>query len=197
MGTDDHLPALRRPDPAFAELAVGAGWYRRPACIRVPGPASAAATFEIVKSAKHQSEGTVAGGKAVCPFPDCGRVIDGDTIKAEAQAGRMGEQLFAIVYKRRTITRTKTGRAREKWVRGYRAPRPEDDVADFVAARLAEKLPEWEAFDLMPSEPIPLGNKTEEPRRYGMTSWRDLFNPRQLYGHAASVEIFRELLVRS
>ena len=61
-------------------------------------------------------------------------MIDGDEIKRQAQAGGMGEQLYAVVFKRRVLAKTKTGRTREKWVRGYRAPRPEDDVSALVAA---------------------------------------------------------------
>jgi putative DNA methylase len=150
--------------------------------------------FEIVTNAKDQSEGTVARGDGLCPFPDCGRPIDGDHIKTEAQAGRMGEQLYAIVYKRRVLKTTKTGRKREGWERGYRAPTTEDDVSELIAQRLADKMPLWEAEDLIPNERISEGLKTEEPRRYGMNVWRDLFSPRQLLGLATAVEIYRELL---
>ena len=151
--------------------------------------------FEIVHTAREQSAGTIAGGRATCPFADCGRVIDGDEIKAIAQAGDMGEQLYAVVYKKRIQTITKSGKpGREKWERGYRAPRPEDDVFDEVKARLEEKLPYWEARDMVPTETIPDGLKTSEPLRYGMNYWKDIFSPRQLYCHCTSVEVFRELL---
>ncbi len=159
-----------------------------------PGEAGRVCRFRIVREAREQSEGTVARGRAACPWPDCRRVIGGDEIKAQAQAGRMGEQLFAVVYKEQVITETKTGRRREKWVRRYRAPRPEDDNSAAIAERLAEKLPEWEAYNLIPTEQIPDGTKTSEPLRYGMRRWRDLFSPRQLLCHCTGVEVFRELL---
>ena len=159
-----------------------------------PGSEGRTCTFDIVHSVAEQSSGTVARGDGTCPFPDCGRVIDGDVIKEQAQAGQMGEQLYTVVYKERVEVRTKTGRVREKWVRGYRAPHPGDDNGAEVRARLAEKLPEWEAFDLVPSERIPDGNKTTEPQRYGMSLWRDLFSPRQFLCHGTSAEVFREML---
>lgn len=152
-------------------------------------------SFEIVHSAREQSAGTITGGRATCPFADCGRVIDGDEVKAIAQAGGMGEQLFTVVYKRAIQTFKKSGEpGRVKWERGYRAPRPEDDVFEEVRARLEEKLPYWEAMDMIPTEAIPDGLKTSEPLRYGMNSWKDIFSPRQLYCHGTSVEVFRELL---
>ena len=79
-------------------------------------------------------------------------------------------------------------------MRAYRAPRREDDNGAEIRARLEEKLPEWEAFDMVPGESIPDGNKTTEPQRYGMRHWRDLFSPRQLLCHGTGVEVFREML---
>ena len=52
-------------------------------------------------------------------------------------------------------------------------------------------------MDIVPTEAIPPGTKTEEPRRYGMMRWQEIFSPRQLMGHASSVEVFRELLVEN
>ena len=63
-----------------------------------------------------------------------------------------------------------------------------------IQARLAEKLPEWEALDLVPSEKFPKVSNDDRPIQYGMPLWRDLFSPRQLLCHGTSVEIFREML---
>ena len=154
--------------------------------------------FEIVKSVKEQSAGTVTGGDATCPFPDCGRIVASDELKRQAQAGQMGEQLYTVVFKRRIETRTKSGkRGKDKWERGYRAPRAEDDVSALLAERLAEKLPEWEALDLVPMERVPEEINDDRPIQYGMPLWRDLFSPRQLLGHCTAVEVYRELLVEA
>ena len=151
-------------------------------------------SFEIVRTAGEQSAGTVARGDGICPYGDCGRVIDGAEIKRQAREGRMGEQLFAVVYKRRVKTTLKSGkRGRDRWVREYRAPRPEDDNRAEIRARLEEKLPEWEVFDMVPTESY--GDMyCDRSKIYGVKKWRDLFSPRQLLCHGTSVEVFREML---
>lgn len=162
-----------------------------------PGDANRHCTFEVVGSARQQSEGTVKGGDATCPYPDCGRVIDGDQVKAQAQTGGMGEQLYAVVFKRRLPTEyTKTGKAKkDKWERSYRAPCPEDDNSAAIEAALAEKLPEWEALDILPTEGIgEISNYERGHIMYGMTFWKDLFSKRQLLCHGFSVEALRGLI---
>lgn len=159
-----------------------------------PGHEDRHCKIEIVRSVEEQSEGTVAGGDAVCPYTDCGRAIDGDDIKRQAQAGQMGDQLFAVVYKRQFITKTKTGKNKIKWVRGYRAPTADDDNSAKIAAILDEKLPEWAAIDAIPSEAIPDGSKTDEAHRYGASDWLTMFSPRQLLAHGIGAEVFREML---
>ncbi len=160
-------------------------------------------TFELVETTTEQSAGTVKKGDAICPFPDCGRVFENTEIQAQAQSGKMGEQLYAVVYaERQVVGQTKSGKPKHKKTRGYRAPGTDDDVADAVNTFLAEKMPEWEARGIVPTEPIPEGHKTgddtgegtDKPLKAGMRLWRDMFSRRQLLGHCISVEVYHEMI---
>ena len=173
----------------------GTGVRLKPELVSGPGSNGRICSFEIVTSVEEQSKGTVSRGDGICPYPDCDRVIDGDEIKRQAQAGQLGEQLFSVVYKERITRKLKSGkRGKDKWVRSYRAPRPEDDNSAEIQIRLAEKLSEWEALNIVPSEKFPETSNDDRPIQYGMPLWRDMFSPRQLLCHGTSVEIFREML---
>lgn len=160
-------------DPVAARLICEKD---RPAC-----------RFEIVKgkqaAAARPDDGTIRRGTAVSPWTE--EVIDGDYIKAEAQAGRMGQQLYALGIQ------TDAGKD----------SRPPTKV-DLAAIHRAEEelgalLPKWEAKGLIPTEDIPDGNKTSEPRRYGMNRWKDIFSPRQLLALGTYLEVLAEVMAEA
>jgi adenine-specific DNA methylase len=160
-----------------------------------PGEPGRRCDFVIVEAETEQHEGTMSGGNALCPYSDCARTIDGDEIKRQAQRGDLGEQMFAVVAKRRVNRITKSGGTRVAWERFFRKPKQEDE-SPLISSALADKMPEWNARDFLPSEDIPEGNKTEEPLRYGFRCWTDLFNERQLLAHGFAVETYHELINR-
>ncbi len=172
----------------------GAGVKLKPHKSRGPGSEGRVCSFQIVQSVQEQSEGTVSHGDGLCPYPDCRRVISGDEIKAAAKSGNMGEQLYAVAYKKRITTRTKTGKIREKWIKKCREPNRNDDNAEFIRTKLEEKLQKWDVNSIIPNESVQHGFKTKELVQFSMNYWQDLFSPRQLLCHGTSVEAFRELL---
>jgi putative DNA methylase len=182
--------------PNWRLAADGTGIRLQPRCESGPGSQGRRCDFVIVYSTENQSIATVSDGDGTCPFQDCGRVINGDEIKRQAQEHLMGEQIFAILGKRSIETSTKTGkRGKDKWERFFRAPLPEDDSMDAINAALAIKLPEWETLDIIPTENIDnISNYDRGHRLYGVEKWIEMFNPRNVLCHGTSVEVFRELL---
>jgi adenine-specific DNA methylase len=162
-----------------------------------PDAVSKTVRFEIVRRANEHSKGTVKDGVGECPFPECQRsnpTIEAEEIKRQAEAGDFGHQLFAIVFKKEVEVPTKNGRTRRKMERGFRAPRPEDEIEAVVQRALLKKMPEWQARGIVPDERFPEDSNDTRPIQYGAPLWRDLFNPRQLFGHCTSVEVFHDLV---
>jgi len=124
-------------------------------------------------------KGTVNRGIGRSPWT--GETIPGNYIKEEAQAGRMGQVLYAIVIKVRG---------------GFRFRIPSDN--DLRAIEEAEQSLEnkrslWIKKGIIPTEDIPKGNKTSEPHRYGIYKWENMFSPRQFFGLGTYAECLHEL----
>ena len=73
-------------------------------------------------------------------------------------------------------------KGREKSVRYYRSPTPQDIEREQKAlALLMERFDDWQRRGYIPSRRIEPGDKTDEPiRTRGWTHWHHLFTPRQL-----------------
>ncbi|MDW7991187.1 MAG: DUF1156 domain-containing protein, partial [Anaerolineae bacterium] len=150
---------LSRDPPRAVRLLTDPAWDEPRFEIYTPSPAGREKGLEgedspspspISERGRGQGEGvrspdlgTVSGGVARSPWT--GETIDGEYIKAQAQAGRMGQILYAVALKR-------TGGF------DFRAPTPEDlQAARAAEAELARLRPRWEAENLIPTEPVPEG----------------------------------------
>ena len=161
----------------------------------VPDTERGECSFEIVDKVADQSPGTVNDAIATCPYPNCGATTPRDYISQEAQEGRLDHKLYCIIYRDQWWPLTKSGRPykRPKTRRGFRIATPKDDNSAWVAQRLKELEPQWDAADILPNEPVPLGNDNR-PHNYAMSPWRNMFSPRQQLAHGYCVQAFRELV---
>jgi putative DNA methylase len=175
-------PATGKPVPLSPNWWLSKG--SQPAAVRVVAEAHMdVPRFTIVRGEAairaKPDEGTISRGVGRSPWT--GETIAGDYIKAEAQAGRMGQMLYAVAVK-------KPGSGLD-----FRAPVEEDlEAAKRAEAELARKRPAWIAHDLIPTEPFPGGNDNR-PLYYGMPTWDKFFSPRQLLSMGTFMETLREL----
>lgn len=122
---------------------------------------------------------TYKGGKGTSVFT--GEAIPSDWIKAEAQAGRMGNALYAVALK------TPKGLK-------FRPPTQADlDALSAAEEQLSQVRGGWEARNLIPTEEYPDITTDARPRTYGMPRWADMFSPRQLLGFGVLMEEFHAL----
>ena len=151
--------------------------------------------FEIVDTAAEQSPGTVSRAIATCPYPDCGATTPKGYIAQEAQAGRLGEQIYAIIYRDQWHDFTKAGRPKKRLTtkRGFRTATPTDDNSADVLRMLAVNAAPWERDNILPTEAVPEGDD-RRPHTYGMEQWVKMFSPRQRLAHGLCVQAFRELV---
>ena len=152
--------------------------------------------FEVVETSSEQSASTVKSAISTCPYTGCGATTPKGYIAQEAQAGRLGHRLFAVIMRDQWQEFTKAGVPKKRLTteRHFRAATPEDNNLPYIQNCLKETRHEWDAANILPNEAIPVGNKTREPQRYGMSTWKDMFSPRQQLAHGYCVQAFRDLV---
>jgi putative DNA methylase len=172
-------PACGAEIPLFRQFWLARKAKKAVALMPCPDPATKQVDFTIVGQGApipphfDPAKGTVARGNAVCLV--CHTSADEKYVKAEAQAGRMGHRLVAVV--------TTRGRGQG---RTYRIATNHDHAAFHNAEAALHNLTQtpspW-AFGLswIPDEPMDQKNPNiVSGRGYGFRQWGQLFNPRQL-----------------
>jgi putative DNA methylase len=176
-------PACGAEIPLFRQFWLARKANKAVALKPLPNYTTKQVDFTIVEGKAidfDPSEGTVARGNAVCLL--CHTSADDKYVKSEAQAGRMGHRLVAVV--------TTRGRGQG---RTYRIATNHDHAAfhnaeaalqELVGAHSRAPLPSPWAFGLswIPDEPMDQkGQRISSVwRGYGFRQWGQLFNPRQL-----------------
>ncbi len=181
---------VKSPNPAFANVAVplastfmlstkaGKEAYVEP--VLLPSPVSGRGAggegepgyrFTVKVGKPKDAEGAKNGTKLARANFGClmsGAPISGDYIKAEGKAGRMGARLMAIV-------------AEGDRGRVYLAPTPEMEAVALTAQ------PTWKPEGDIPKR-MTGGNCTP----YGLSTWGDLFTPRQLVALTTFSDLVQE-----
>lgn len=115
---------------------------------------------------KNVSPSTYNRGKGISLYT--GRPIDGDYIKAMAQAGNMKNQLYAIAVKT------------EKGLEFFPPDKGDLDVLVSAENDYKKIKRQWETNNIIPMESFPINASDKRPILYGMSKWSNLFAPRQL-----------------
>jgi len=113
-------------------------------------------------------------GRSTCLV--CGASVDGNYVKAEGRAGRIGIRPLAAVVP------TASGRGRYYLAAGDYSE-PSDEECEAVLQGLVVEPPE---------EPVPNDTRDFRTQLYGLTRFRDLFTPRQLATLCAFAQSVRE-----
>jgi putative DNA methylase len=175
-------PACRAEVPLFHQFWLARKKDRQVALKPIPNREAKRLDFAIVEGKQidfDPAQGTVRGGNAVCLI--CQTAMKVQYIRSEAQAGRLGHRLVAIV--------TTSGRGRG---RHYVLPTEQDfdtvaqagiQLSSLISTQQSGPMANfwWTAVPVLPEESIE-ASYTRDVRLqlYGHTTWASIFNPRQL-----------------
>lgn len=179
-------PTTQRPTPLAPNYWLAAGRAETVAVALEPDQETGVLRTRVVSGPNARQFGeraTYSRGTASSVW-DPTATISGAEIQLAAQNGSLGQVLLAVSSTRQGV------RGRQ-----FRAP----SAADLAAARaaedaLAERLPSWKVGGQLPDDPVFPGEKTDEPRRMGLTDWSQFFAPRQLLSHMISMEQLQDTL---
>ena len=141
---------------------------------------------------------TCKDGQAICPR--CGHLMSGEEVKAIARSreGGLAAQMYAVCSQVPVQLTYRNGDVKVRYMWRFRAPTQADlDAVRAAEEELARLRPRWEVQDLIPTEEIPEGEKTREPRNMNFMRWRDLFLPRQLLTNVVILEEIRAAQARA
>ena len=163
-------PTVSATIPLIRSLWLSKKPAHKAALRMVPNQKTGQCEFRVVEGAEidcDPDEGTMKRGDATCPFT--GTVAPVEYLRAECRAGRMGQQLLALVL-------VKPGRKGQSYVIATQS-----DVEAFDMACKALKDEKGRHGDgIVPDEPLPpVGTLGFRVNNYGLLRWGDLFNDRQ------------------
>ena len=162
----DSLSILPDRDSPLSQLAAGRQGHWHPGD---PGTRRRA----VFLRDRQDCRGTVRrnGQRRHRHLPHCGATTPKGYIAAEAQQGRLGHQLYCVILNDQWQGFTKAGQPKKRLTtqRSFRTATPDDDASIQMSEyRLSELAPAWDDRDILPTEEIPEGNKTDTPRQYGL-----------------------------
>lgn len=166
-------PACRKSVPLLLQSWLCNKPHRRSA-LRILASDNGQCTFQVVSDSDIDFDpgiGTIRRGHAECPF--CQTTISGEDLRVEAKAGRMGQQMTAVI----TTCPPENGKR-------FRTA-SQADVAAFQNAIASLDELRQEQPTAVPNEPITPDRPSPNSRglsaivRYGMDNFGSLFNPRQ------------------
>jgi putative DNA methylase len=175
------------------ERTVTSDWY---AVKPIPNPGNKRVDFELVRGTKgkgttiktdngeYDPSTTITISRSVGKCSNCGSVIEDETIKTYAQSVGLGQQLYAVAYRK--------GQGNLE----FRIPQRRDfEGIDKASNYLSQKLLELEQLELIPNIEIPYSHMVHERNAtagFGLTHWHKFFNSRQLLTLVTYAQIINE-----
>jgi putative DNA methylase len=116
------------------------------------------------------SRGTMASGSVQCPY--CPQTVSPEKVKEQFVSGATGRILLAVAYKKDGESGT---HFRSASVEDKEVFRRATEALTVVTEKHSDPF-----FPLVPDEPLPEQSRGNNLGRYGVKTWGEVYNPRQL-----------------